>query len=310
MEISQLRYFLKVAERQSFTRAGEELGITQPALSRAIAKLETELGQPVFERQTRQVTLTDAGRLLHARAQQILALVDDTVAEMTDDGQTGRVRVGAIPTIAPYFLPQVLRTFRDRHPRAQIVVTEETTDKLLPRCNRGEIDLALLAAPIPRQYLEIEPLFEEELLLVVPSGHELERKKQVSITDIHGHPFVLLDETHCLSDTIASFCRQRSFQPVSVERTSQLATVEELVALGHGVSLIPKMARDVDQSDRRAYRSLTEPKPTRIILLVWNPYRFQSRMIEQFKNCVRDVSSQFAVATGRRQAKSATRRAL
>src|SRR5262245_33516556 len=118
VEVSQLRYFLKVAERQNFTRAGEELGITQPALSRAIAKLEEEIGQPVFERQTRRVVLTDAGRLLQARAEQILALIDDTLAEITDDGESGRIRVGAIPTIAPYFLPSILREFRDQHPRA------------------------------------------------------------------------------------------------------------------------------------------------------------------------------------------------
>jgi len=100
VEISQLRYFLKVAERQNFTKAADDLVVSQPALSRSIAKLEDELGQPVFERQSRSVTLTDAGRLLRARAEQILALIDDTLAEITDDGQAGRIRVGAIPTIA------------------------------------------------------------------------------------------------------------------------------------------------------------------------------------------------------------------
>jgi LysR family transcriptional regulator, hydrogen peroxide-inducible genes activator len=291
MEIDQLRYFLKVAERQNFTRAGEELAISQPALSRAIAKLEKEIGQPILERQTRKVTLTDAGRLLLTRAEQIVSLVDDTLAEITDDGESGNVRVGAIPTIAPFFLPAILRDFRDQHPRATVLVYEETTDKLLLRCNHGEIDVAVLAAPIERQHLEVEPLFEEELLLVMSADNHLSEKKQIAVADIQGHAFVLLDETHCLSDTIISFCRQRSFQPVTIEHTSQLATVEELVALGHGVSLIPQMARNLDDSRRRIYRSLRDPKPTRQIVLTWNPYRFQSRVVERFKQCVRRAAT-------------------
>ena len=96
-------------------------------------------------------------------------------------------------------------------------------------------------------------------------------------------PFVLLDEAHCLSDNIVSLCRQRSFQPVDVERTSQLTMVQELVSLSHGVSMIPAMARRRDQSDRRVYRSLTHPKPMRTIAVVWNPYRFESRLLKAFR---------------------------
>ena len=116
MEIDQLRYFLKIAERGSFTRAGEDLQISQPALSRSIQKLEEELGQPVFERKTRSVSLTDAGTLLQARAQQVLSILEDTRAEITDDGESGRVRVGAIPTVAPYFLPEILKRFAAAFP--------------------------------------------------------------------------------------------------------------------------------------------------------------------------------------------------
>jgi LysR family hydrogen peroxide-inducible transcriptional activator len=194
----------------------------------------------------------------------------------------------------------VLRCFRDQHPRANVVVYEETTDRLLQRCHQGEVDVALLAAPVAKQYLEVEPLFDEELLLVLSAGHPLATKKHLTVSDIQGHPFVLLDETHCLSDTIISFCRQRLFQPVSVERTSQLVTVEELVALGHGVSLIPQMARNLDDSDRRIYRSLAEPKPTRRIVLVWNPYRFSSRVVERFKECIREAA-QARLSPARRQ---------
>jgi len=283
MEISQLRYFLQVAERGNFTRAAEDLVISQPALSRSIQKLEEELGQPVFERKTRSVSLTDAGTLLQARAQQVLSILEDTKAEITDDGQSGRVRVGAIPTIAPYFLPEILRRFSAAFPKATVLVQENTTDRLLKSCTQGEIDLAILALPVPAKYLEVEELFEEELLLVLPPDHPLADKPKIRLSDVEPLPFVLLEEAHCLSDNIVSFCRQRSFQPVAVERTSQLAMVQELVSLSHGVSMIPAMARRLDQSDRRVYRSLSRPKPMRTIAVAWNPYRFQSRLLKAFR---------------------------
>jgi LysR family transcriptional regulator, hydrogen peroxide-inducible genes activator len=284
MELDQLRYFLRVAERGNFTRAAEDLALSQPALSRSIQKLEEELGQPVFERKTRSVSLTEAGVLLQSRAQQVLTILDDTKAEITDDGQSGRVRVGAIPTIAPYFLPDVLRQFATAFPKATLIVQEDTTEELLKSCTQGEIDLAILALPVPAKYLESEELFEEELLLVLPVDHPLVSKPKIRLTDVEPFPFVLLGEAHCLSDNIVSFCRQRSFQPVAVERTSQLAMVQELVSLSHGVSMIPAMARKLDQSDRRVYRSIDGKKPTRKIAVVWNPYRFQSRLIEAFRD--------------------------
>ncbi|MEZ5949539.1 MAG: LysR family transcriptional regulator [Planctomycetaceae bacterium] len=287
MELDQLRYFLSVAEHQNFTRAAEGLGISQPALSRSIQKLEEELGQPVFERKTRSVSLTDAGTLLQARAQQVLTILEDTKAEITDDGHSGRVRVGAIPTIAPYFLPEVLQQFSREFPRATLVVQENTTDNLLKSCTQGEIDLAILAVPVPARYLEVEELFEEELLLVLPPDHPLVDKDKIRLQDVEPYPFVLLDEAHCLSDNIVSFCRQRSFHPVAVERASQLAMVQELVSLSHGVSMIPAMARQLDLSNRRVYRSFTGKKPTRTIAVVWNPYRFQSRLIKAFRERLR-----------------------
>lgn len=288
MELDQLRYFLRVAERGNFTRAAEDLRISQPALSRSIQKLEDELGQPVFERKTRSVALTDAGVLLQSRAQQVLTILEDTKAEITDDGESGRIRVGAIPTIAPYYLPEVLRQFSAAHPNATLIVQENTTDQLLKSCEQGDIDLAILALPVPAKYLEIEELFEEELLLVMPPEHPLAAKKRIRLCDVEAYPFVLLDEAHCLSDNIISFCRQQSFQPVAVERTSQLAMVQELVSLQHGVSMIPAMARERDESDRRVYRSLANPKPMRTVAAVWNSYRFESRLLRAFRECLRE----------------------
>jgi LysR family hydrogen peroxide-inducible transcriptional activator len=287
MELDQLRHFLKVAEHSNFTRAAEDIALSQPALSRSVGRLEAELGQPLFERQTRSVSLTDAGHLLLERARQILLLVDDTKALFNDDGQTGRIRVASIPTIAPYFLPERLKRFHRDFPEANVVVHEDTTENLLKKLNDGLVDVMIAAFPIEARYLQIEKLFDEELLLVTAKENPLAKRKSIRLHDLESLPFVLLGEAHCLTDSIVSFCRQKSFHPLSVERTSQLATVQELVALDHGISLVPKMAAERDNSARRVYRSLDGTKPTRSVIMVTNPYRYKSRLQQSFEAFIR-----------------------
>jgi LysR family hydrogen peroxide-inducible transcriptional activator len=294
VDLDQLKYFVKVAEVGNFTHAANAISISQPALSRSIARLEEELGQPVFERQTRKVVLTDAGRILLGRASQILSQVEDLKNEIHDDGVTGRVRIAAIPTIAPYFLPGFLSEFNEAFPAATVVMQEDTTDPLLKSLSAGEIDVAVLSNPIEARYLDVEKLFEEELYLVVSALNPLCQKKRIQVTDLETIPFVLLREAHCLTGRIRTFCERRSMQPISVEQTSQLASVQELVSLNHGVSLIPAMARTIDTSSNRIYRHLSSPKPTREIVMVWNPYRFQSRLLESFKKQLRQFAKRFA----------------
>nr|WP_236624987.1 LysR family transcriptional regulator [Rhodopirellula sp. SWK7] len=284
--MDQLMYFQGVAETRNFTHAAERLNLSQSALSRAIQRLEDEVGQPLFERKPRSVELTDAGLIFQSRAEQILLIVEDMKAEISDDGQTGRLRIGAIPTIAPYFLPDLLRQFADQYPKANLVVQEDTTDNLVRRCKQGELDVAIVALPIPAKYVEIDNLFEEELFLVLPPEHPLTQKKQIRLSDIQHEPFVLLNEAHCLSDNIVSFCRQRSVHPLAVERANQLAMVQELVALSHGISLIPEMAKKLDKTERRVYRSLSGVKPKRTVVAIWNPYRFQSQLLIHFREAI------------------------
>lgn len=287
MELEQLRHFVKVADTGSFTRAAEEVYLSQPALSRSIARLETELGQPLFDRQTRKIALTDSGATVLERARQILALVEDLKTQIRDDGMSGRIRLGAIPTIAPYYLPGLLKLFGKAFPQAQVIVQEDTTANLITRLSEGEIDLAILARPLELKYLEIEDLFAEELFVVLSAENPLAHKKRLQLCDLEAEPFVLLAEAHCLTGNILGHCRQKSLHPVSIERTSQLMSVQELVSLNHGVSLIPAMARAVDSSDRRVYRSLGDPKPTRQIVMAWNPFRFQSKLVDAFKEHLR-----------------------
>ncbi len=296
VDFDQLRQFLTVARVGNVTRAAEELAISQPALSRSIQRLEEAFGQPLFERKTRAVELTDAGVLLQSRAEEMLAILEDTKAQIADDGRSGRLRIGVIPTIAPYFLPDFLRRFREEFTAAELVIQEDTTDHLLARCKQGEIDLAILALPIAAKHVDTEQLFEEELLLTAPVGHPLAEKKRLVIEDLEPYPFVLLGEAHCLTSSVLSFCRRRSFQPVAVEQTSQLTTVQELVSLGHGVSLIPAMARRCDNSETRIYRSFDGAPPRRSVAMAWNPYRFESRLLAALKERLRSHAAGMTAA--------------
>jgi LysR family transcriptional regulator, hydrogen peroxide-inducible genes activator len=290
LNLQLLEQFVVLARAKNFTRAAAELHVSQSALSRSIQKLEEQLGQPLFERKPRDILLTHLGELLLERSSHLLKLVEDTVAELSEAAKKGRVRLGAIPTIAPYFLPSTLSSFAKRYPDVTVVVQEDITENLIKRCTHGELDLCILALPILAKQLQTEALFEEELLLVLPVGHELTRTKTVGVAAVDGFPFVTLNEAHCLTQSIESFCRRQEIQPVTVERTSQLAMVQELVTLNHGVSLIPEMARRLDVSEKRVYRSFTGSKPTRTIAMMWNPDRFKSPAVTKLMDHLRGIA--------------------
>lgn len=292
MELFQLRYFIKAAEFRSFTRAAEACCVSQPALSQAIQKLEDELRQPLFERGGRQISLSDAGQRFLPRATQIIKLADEARATITDDGETGTLRLSAIPTIAPYWLPRLAKSFASRFPKVQLELGEDITEVALKRCRSGEIDLALLALPLDATDLDVVPLREEELLVALPREHSLATTQAFSIADLEPFPFVLLDEVHCLAGSIVSFCKRHRLQPQTTNRSQQLTTVLELVAHGFGVSFIPQMATERRADPRLVYRSLNDQRPTRQLAMCSNPYRFQSRVLKAMQSLVRDELSE------------------
>ncbi len=291
-DFHQLVHFLAVAKTSNLTQAASKIGISQPALSRSIQKLEHSIGEPLFERQPRGVKLTEIGKFFQIRALQIRDLIEDTFAEVTEASNRGQIRLAVIPTIAPYLLPTILKKFGRENPEIKIQVQEDTTQNIIQLCRDGEIDLAIVALPINEKYLKTEKLFDEELILVFPKGHALEKKTRIKLADIQSFPFISLDRQHCLSDNIADFCNRQSIAPITIERTNQLATIQELVALQHGISIIPQMAKQLDKSKQRVYRSFSGEKPIRTIALLQNPYRYEHRFVRRFK----DYMHQFATA--------------
>jgi LysR family hydrogen peroxide-inducible transcriptional activator len=278
----QLRYFAKVADFGNVTRAAEACCVSQPSLSQQIAKLERELGQPLFERLGRGVRLTEAGKVFKRYSDQILSLTEDARTRVADDPDSGRLILAAIPTVAPYYLPGVLTRFARTCPRARLEIVEETTGNILRLIAEGEVDLAILALPLQAEYLHTKTLFTEELMAVLPSSHPLARKAKVALKDLVTEPFVVLNEAHCLTASTMSFCARHSASPLVTARSHQLLTVLELVRLGQGVSLIPAMAVPKGRDEGREYRSLTGEKPTRTIALAWNRMRYQTQLFKRF----------------------------
>ena len=289
MDLGQLRYFLKIVEHESFTRAAKDCSVSQPALSQQIAKLEKELGQPLFERQGRTIRMTTCGQILQKQAEKILHLVNDTRRQITDDGQTGKICISSIPTIGPYFLPELLKNVGSQFPQARFEINEDVTEDLVRKCSNGEVDIGVLALPVSAKYLTIEPMFEEELLLAMAVDHPLANKPEITVDDIRDEPFVQLGEAHCLVDSIESFCNRQRFQPVSTCRIQQMVTVQRLVALGHGISFVPKMATDESSSEGLVYRSVKGVPPKRVVAVCWNPYRYQSQLMTNFLKAVREL---------------------
>jgi LysR family hydrogen peroxide-inducible transcriptional activator len=180
-----------------------------------------------------------------------------------------------------------LKDFVRTYPEAEVSVYENLTQFTIQACREGEIDVGFLALPVAASQLEIEPLFSEELLLAMSADHPLAEQKRITMQHVMEEPFVLLSEAHCLGEQVVSFCKQTSCLPSVSCHSAQLLTVQEMVGLGHGVSLIPQMAADADRSDKRRYRSLSGKKPSRTIAMISRSHRHQTRLIREFMQQVR-----------------------
>jgi LysR family hydrogen peroxide-inducible transcriptional activator len=284
MEVHQLRYFVAAAQMGNFSRAAERCHVSQPSLSQQILKLEHHLKQPLFHRLGRKTTLTDAGRLLLERATAILATLDDTERRLRagDEQHGGRLAIGAIPTVAPYMLPRTLDGFRQRCPKVELMVREDVTDHLLPAVVDGELDLAIVALPISDQRLQAEALLSEALLVALAPGHALTKRRRLTIQDLAEERFILLNEMHCLGDQVLNFCRANECQPQIACRSAQIATIQALIALGQGVSLLPDMARRADRGQTLVYRPLAKDQPRRTVAVVWHRHHYHSPLAEHF----------------------------
>lgn len=292
LTLKQLRYFEALSRHGHFGRAADASAISQPALSVQIKELEKNLGTPLFERGPRYVRLTSFGEDWAARVRVILRAVDELgdMARASQDALTGRLRIGVIPTIAPYLLPRLIARLGQDYPDVDVHIRETVTPKLIEDLTNGQIDTAIVALPIAEPMFAEMPLFSESFLLVRPikdAAHPVP-----SPDDLHAMRLLMLEEGHCFRDQTLAFCNLHTALPREGLDGSSLSTLVQMVGAGIGVTLIPEMAVAVEaRSAPVSVGRFAAPEPQRSVGMIWrktNPLDGQLRQIAQL---VKDVAT-------------------
>jgi LysR family transcriptional regulator, hydrogen peroxide-inducible genes activator len=271
IKLKDLRYLIAVADTRHFGRAAERCFVSQPTLSAQLKKLEQYLGVQLIERHPRRVTLTEAGEEIVARARRIAESSDEivTLAQTHRDPLAGRLRVALLPTIGPYVLPRVVPAVRKAMPRLTLLLYEYRTETLLEKLHAGEVDLGVLALPVPLDGLEARTLYEEPFTVALPERHRLAAQDSVRVRDLNGESLLLLEEGHCLRDQALELCGHVARETQDFRATS-LETLRQMVASGAGITLMPQLATQGAYGQARGVeiRPL-RPVPTRRIGAVW-----------------------------------------
>ncbi len=270
LTLKQLRYFAALAEHRHFGRAADASAISQPALSVQIRELEETLGIQLVERSARQVRLTSFGEDFLTRVQAILQSVDELgdLARAAQDRLVGRLRIGVIPTIAPYLLPPVIRTLAETSPELDLHVRETITPRLIDELAEGRLDTAIVALPVSEPWLTEVPLFSERFVLVRPGdARGLPVPDAESLKEMR---LLLLEEGHCFRDQALAFCNLQTAIPREMLDASSLSTLVQMVGSGVGVTLIPEMAVPVETASAHvSVARFAAPEPSRTVGMVW-----------------------------------------
>ena len=276
--LRQLRYLSALARHGHFGRAAGACAVTQPALSMQIRDLERILGVAVVERRPGEVKLTDAGREIVRRGDDLLASARDLVdfARQRSGLLTGRLALGLIPSLAPYLLPRMLPMLQRDYPELRLEFRETQTRQLIEDIRDGTLDAAMLALPVGEPDIEAMTLFEDLFLLAVPADDPRPDDTRIAADDIDRTRLLLLEDGHCLRDQALAFCstaRPSAATPTALGfAASSLSTVMQMVAGGFGITLIPQIAADVEKRDTRIrFLRMANPQPGRSIGLVFRP---------------------------------------
>jgi LysR family hydrogen peroxide-inducible transcriptional activator len=292
----QLQYVVAVAETLGFHRAAERCHVSQPTLSAQVKQLEDVLGVQIFERDRRRVLVTPAGAAVVLHARRVLLALGDMLAaaqELTDP-HAGTFRIGVIPTIAPYLLPEVVPAVRARFPKLQLVFREEKTDEVVGDMREGRLDAGLVAleANIGGEWASGH-VADDPFVVALPMGHPLARRKRLAPSHLTDQAVLLLDEGHCFRAQALSVCDRAGTKETALRATS-LSTLAQMVSSGAGITLLPQIAVPVENRRgqleiRRFLSTSAAPAPHRTIALIWRP---QSPFAQTF----RDLAEVFRAA--------------
>lgn len=291
LTLKQLRYFNILAQQSHFGRAAEICAVSQPALSMQIKELEDTLNSKLVERGARKTQLTQFGKEFAKRTSVILRSVDELeeFSRSMSDQLSGQLRIGVIPTIAPYLLPKIINELAEVFPALDIHIRETLTQNLIREVSEGQLDTAIVALPISENSFTEVPLFTEEFVLVRPLADE--GKPAPSREMLKEMRLLLLEEGHCFRDQALSFCNIQTTRPREMLDGSSLSTLVQLVSAGIGVTLIPEMALDVET--RSANVSITrflDPTPSRSIGMIWRKTNPLTKRLNDISEIIRRVA--------------------
>ena len=295
--LKQLRYFDSLARYGHFGKAADACAISQPALSMQIKELEESLNTVLVERGPRRVRLTTVGRELSVRAREILRSVDE-LGELTRASHgrlTGQLRIGVIPTIAPYLLPSIIGHLSGLYPDVDVHVRETMTSNLLQELADGRIDTAVVALPVSEPTLTEVALFQENFVLVRP---ETDRDKPIPDRDmLREMRLLLLEEGHCFRDQALSFCNFQTTLPRETLDATSLSTLVQMVGAGIGVTLIPEMAVEVEtRSASVSIDHFSEPQPSRTVGMIWRKSSPLAQQYLELSEIIRETANKFRAA--------------
>jgi len=273
MNFRALQYFVKLAELKHFSNAANACFVSQPTLSTQIQKLEDELGVTLVERAPRKVMLTPIGEDIAHRARHVLRDIEHLkdAARRSNNPETGTIKLGIFPTLAPYLLPHVIPAICQKYPDLRLQLAEEKTEDILSMLDQGRLDAGLLALPVEEHGMELEVLFEEPFVTAMPISHPLTDKMHIELKDLEGEELLLLEEGHCLRDHALAVCALAgAHERVDFHATS-METLRQMVAANAGVTLMPVLSvkPPIAATDAIALRPFVSPAPSRTIALVW-----------------------------------------
>lgn len=278
MTLTELRYIVAVANERHFGRAAETCFVSQPTLSVAVRKLEEELGVTLFERGKGDVRITPIGERVVAQAQRVLEEVSAIrlLAQQGEDPLAQPLRLGAIHTIGPYLLPQLVPILRERAPKMPLLLQENYTAVLREQLKRGELDVILLSLPFEVPGIVTEPLYEEPFVVLIPSSHPWNQLQAIEARQIAQENVLLLGPGHCFREQVLELCPECTHSAATGDvhrslESSSLETIRHMVASGLGISVLPCTSAGAGRYSERliAIRRFVPPAPTRTVALAW-----------------------------------------
>jgi LysR family transcriptional regulator, hydrogen peroxide-inducible genes activator len=273
LKLKDLRYLVAVADTRHFGRAAERSFVSQPTLSAQLKKMEAYLGVQLIERAPKRVQLTAAGEEIVERARRILEASEEIIelARGHRDPLAGRLRLALLPTIGPYLLPNVAGRLRKQLPRLELMLYEYQTDPMLEKLHSGEIDVGILAFPVPMDGLDSYQLYKESFAVAMPSSHRLAQRSAIKVDDLAHETLLLLEDGHCLRDQALDICSGTDVNEKQDFRATSLETLRQMVASGVGITLLPELASRGAYGNARGVtiKPFVKPVPTRTIGAVW-----------------------------------------